>query len=382
MEPQFKHFDLRLIDPAFGSKLIDLIIELDFLRKKRLGGSTHPNTFFQLKEIFHIMESIGSARIEGNRTTIAEYIETKLHKEDTVDEKIREIQNMEKAMDFIDEHIRDYPINRMLVSELHKMVVAGLSPDKEGDATPGEYRANNIRIAKSKHLPPDHLHVKYYMEELFEFIGKDNLPKYDLLKTALAHHRFVWVHPFKNGNGRTVRLFTYAMLVKQGFNVDVGRIVNPTAIFCNDRQKYYDFLEKADTGEETGLLSWCDYVLSGLKEEIQKIDRLLDYSYLSKTILIPAIEFSLDRKVITDVEAKILKVAVKEQVFHASHIRSIMPGKIPAEISRILRRLREKKMIVPEKENTRKYLMSFHNSYLLRGIIKSLGENNFLPVKD
>ena len=30
----FKHFDLELIDPEFGSKLTNLIIELDYLRKK------------------------------------------------------------------------------------------------------------------------------------------------------------------------------------------------------------------------------------------------------------------------------------------------------------------------------------------------------------
>jgi Fic family protein len=382
MEPKFKYFELKLLEPAFGSKLTDLIIELDYLRKKKLGGSTHPRTFFQLKEIFHILESIGSARIEGNRTTIAEYIEARLHDEGTTDEKIREIQNMEKAMDFIDENIRNYPINRMLVSELHKMVVAGLSPQREGDATPGEYRMQNVRIARSQHMPPDYTQVPHYMDELFEFIQKDTSPKYDLLKTALVHHRFVWIHPFRNGNGRAVRLFTYAMLVKQGFNIDVGRIVNPTAVFCNDRQKYYDYLGQADSGEEQGLLNWCEYVLGGLKEEIQKIDRLLNYPYLSKEILLPAIEFSLERKVITNIEAKILKVAVGEQIFQASHIRKILPDKIPAEISRILRRLKEKKMIVSEKENTRKYLMSFHNNYLLRGIIKALGENGFLPVKE
>jgi hypothetical protein len=37
-------------------------------------------------------------------------------------------------------------------------------------------------------------------------------------------------------NGRTVRLFTYAMLVKTGFNVNVGRIINPTAVFCSYRK--------------------------------------------------------------------------------------------------------------------------------------------------
>ena len=76
-EAKFIHYDLKLVEPPFGSKLTDLVIELDYLRRKELGGSTHPKIFFQLKHIFHMLESIGSARIEGNNTTIAEYMETK-----------------------------------------------------------------------------------------------------------------------------------------------------------------------------------------------------------------------------------------------------------------------------------------------------------------
>jgi len=78
VEPKFVHYDLKLTEPSFRSPLTDLIIELDYLRKKRFGGSTHPMVFLQLKHIFHTLESIGSARIEGNNTTLAEFIETKL----------------------------------------------------------------------------------------------------------------------------------------------------------------------------------------------------------------------------------------------------------------------------------------------------------------
>ena len=52
LEAKFFHYDLKLIEPSFGSSLTDLIIELDYLRKKPLGGSTHPKVFFQLKHIF------------------------------------------------------------------------------------------------------------------------------------------------------------------------------------------------------------------------------------------------------------------------------------------------------------------------------------------
>ena len=383
-EAVFKHYNLKLVEPTFDSTLTDLIIELDHLRKKQLGGSTHPKVFFQLKHIFHTLESIGSARIEGNNTTIAEYIETKLSDVKVVTPSILEIQNIEKAMAFIEENVNDYPINRAFLSEMHKKIVDGLlpPPDGEGDSTPGVYRKVNLKINKSSHKPPEWLAVEDYMNELLEFVNKDDSPKYDLLKTAIAHHRFVWIHPFGNGNGRTVRLFTYAMLVKAGFNVNVGRIINPTAVFCSNRNDYYKFLSEADEGTVEGLTSWIEYVLKGLKDEIEKIDKLSDYNFLRKEILLPSIHHSLERKFITDVETKILKRVVDKQVISASDIKDIFPGKADAEVSRQIRKLIDRKMLIPEKEGTRKYVLRFDNSYLIRSIIKQLGDKGFLPVRD
>lgn len=383
-DAKFTHYDLKLVKPTFDSSLTDLIIELDYLRKKQLGGSTHPKVFFQLKHIFHTLESIGSARIEGNNTTIVEYIETKLSESKKVQPSIKEIQNIEKAMAFIEENVKDYPINRAFISEMHKKIVDGLlpPPDGEGDVAPGEYRKINLKINRSFHKPPEWLSVDDYMNELIDFVNKKDSPKYDLLKAAIAHHRFVWIHPFGNGNGRTVRLFTYAMLVKTGFNVNVGRIINPTAVFCSNRNDYYSFLSAADKGTDKGIMTWVEYVLRGLKEEIEKIDKLLDYNYLSKNILLPAISYSLERKYITDAEAKILKKVIDLQIIQASDVKEFFVGKADAEVSRQIKRLINKKMLTPEKEGTRKYLLRFDNNYLLRSIIKSLGEKGFLPIRD
>lgn len=384
MTAVFKHFDLNLIEPSFGSRLTDLVIELDHLRKKRLGGTTPPLVFFQLKDIFHMLESLGSARIEGNRTTLAEIVENRLEGFSSADEKIREIVNMEEAMNFIDQNVHTFPLNEAFISELHRLTVKDLTPPPkgEGDLTPGVYRQKNVNIAGSKHKPPEYLQVNDYMDELIRFIYQSDLPKYDLIKTAVAHHRFVWIHPFNNGNGRTVRLFTYALLVRQGFPVDTDRILNPTAVFCNDRDKYYDYLSAADAGDEKGITAWCEYVLSGLKHEIEKIDRLTEYKYLKKEIIIPAIIFARERKVITDTEAGILRKTAELGRMQASDISYIFPGKSSADISRRIKRLRDRKMLQPEKEGSRKYVIRFDNNYLLRGIIKYLGEKGFLAVKE
>src|SRR3989344_9292158 len=276
-EVKFKDIPLKLCEPKWGSNLASIIVELEKLRVKRLGGSVPLFIFFQIKEIFQWLESLGSARVEGNRTTLAEFVEKIIEKvpKDTREERIREIFNIDRAIEFIEKNISvGTKITHAHVSEIHKIVVDGLTPPPrgEGSHSPGELRKNNVNVQGSSLVPPDSVKGLDYFDELLAFTGTETDPKNDLLITALAHHRMAWIHPFDNGNGRMVRMFTYAMLIKQGFQVQTGRILNPTAIFCMDREKYNAMLSRADTGEEEKILDWCEYVLAGLKEEIKKID--------------------------------------------------------------------------------------------------------------
>ncbi|HAZ17009.1 MAG TPA: cell filamentation protein Fic, partial [Candidatus Jacksonbacteria bacterium] len=90
---KFEDIPLKLHEPKWDSSLASIIVELERLRVKRIGGPVPPYIFFQLKEIFHWLESLGSSRIEGNRTTLAEFVEKIIEKtsKDTREEQIREI---------------------------------------------------------------------------------------------------------------------------------------------------------------------------------------------------------------------------------------------------------------------------------------------------
>ena len=385
----FNHYQLQLIKPSFESELTNLVVELEGLRNKVLMGTTRPFMFFQIKEIFHLLESLGSARIEGNNTTIAEIIETRIEEKDIrkTPSKI-EIDNIQKAIEFIDKNIDSHPINNLFIRELHKIVVKDLPipPEGEGDKTPGEYRNYGVKIKNSPHLPPElESQIQSYMDELVTFIQTNDPPKYDLIKTALIHHRFMWIHPFGNGNGRTGRLITYAMLVKQGFNIKNGKLINPTAIFCLDRDLYNEKLSKADKGNESGLTEWCEFVLKGLKIEIEKIDKLLNYIFFKEEIVIPALKISLDRKLITPIEEQILKwtISNEDQTVVNSDIRkNILKNKSPQQVSNIIKGLVERKMLMPFDDAPRRYFLRFDNNYLLRGIMQLLEEKDFLPLKD
>ena len=122
----FTHRDIRLIEPTFNDPLTGLIIELDHLRNKQISGTTHPTVFFQLKNVFQMLESIGSARIEGNNTTISEFIETQLESRKPVDEQIQEILNIENCLHHIEKESKNIKINRITISNLHKITVKNL----------------------------------------------------------------------------------------------------------------------------------------------------------------------------------------------------------------------------------------------------------------
>lgn len=377
-----KKIELRLPKLEFDMPITDSILELEKLRYSFLRGTTPPSIFFQIKNIFQMLESIGSSRIEGNNTTIADYVESTKIQKDTYrqssNEGIKEIENIEAALSYIEDNITEITINRMFLSELHKLSLDNLRVDREGSANPGSYRKENVRINKSTHVPPDYNQVEQMMEELVGFINDDTAPKYELIKIAIVHHRFVWIHPFDNGNGRVVRLLTYAMLLKYIFS-DSTRIINPTAIFCSDRNKYYSYLSMADAGTDEGYIAWSEYMLGGLKSEIQKIVNLVDYSYLKERIIQPALTDAISNAYITPLDKKILDIALLREEIKAQDIKHLFEGKNSSDISRHIRGLIDKKILRSTSPSSRKYTICFSNNYLLRSILKILDIEGFLP---
>jgi len=368
--------------PDYDSPLVKLIFELEHQRDRNVEGSTPPWLFFDLKEILQRLESLTSARIEGNRTTLLSVVENIIEGNEVTDnEELLELKNIEEAIHFIEDNVAESAINRSFICELHKMTTKDLK--REGSKTPGQYRKENVKIEKSNHAPPDYTQIDNLMGELVDFINEDSEPHQHLLKIAIVHHRMAAIHPFDNGNGRTVRLITYAMLSKYGFIDDKGfRLLNPSAIFCIDRQEHYDMLERADTGTAEGLLDWCFFMLKGMSEEVKKIDKLLDRVFSEKNIILPALELSLEKKQINDNEYEVLRTGMKKYIFQAKDVQHIFPiGPSRAvQVSRLLARMKSQKLIMHHPNYKLKYVIKFSNNYLLRGVIQQMAEHKLLPV--
>lgn len=375
--PNYKNCLLEIIPPDFNSRLMTSIINLEKLRDQRIGGEMLPVIFFQIKDIFHILESIGSARIEGNNTSVSEYIEHDEIQSTHEQEKYLEIKNVEEALNFTEAYLSEEGavIDKQYILQMHRLVVAGLT--REGDLTPGKFRKTPVRINKSDHIPPPALMVEIFMDELVAFINEEASPQEKLLKIAIAHHRFAWIHPFRNGNGRVVRLLTYAMLLKYGYQVSkAGRIINPTAIFCIDRERYYKKLSSADLYTKDGILEWCDFVITGIEYETKKIDKLLVLDYVRTALVLPALNHCKNRNVINHNEYSALKIFA--QNMHKEVMSADLKPVVESSVARtrLINKLKEQNLI--KALTDRKYTLQLARGPLVKGMIRALNEQGFL----
>ncbi len=375
--------DITLPSPSWNSSLARVILELEKLRQKGLYSNVPHYIFLQLKDIFQVIETLGSARIEGNNTTLSEYVEKLLEGRAGADEKQRELSNIEKAIKFIEAHTKPKTvIDRAYLSELHKIVTDDLTPPPQGEGSkhPGMLRPVNVSIVQSGHVPPKVEVLAERFEGFIQFINDEHLEQNQLLMVAVAHHRFMHIHPYDNGNGRVGRLLNYALLLKLGFNVDAGgRIFNPSSVFYADRDQYYQMLGDADSLTESSQLVWAEYFLSGLRDQIKKIDHLMDGQYTRNQILLPMLEHALERQYITKQENDILTHLVKQKNMAMKAADLDQFGFEGAnQKSYVMGKLRDKKMVMATKTNGRTYTIRFANNYLLRSVMKTLEDQGFI----
>lgn len=121
------------------------------------------------------------------------------------------------------------------ILSLHALVLRNIEDDFAG-----RFRNAGVRIAGANFTPPNAQKVSSLFDELIDFVNENPLGLNIVELATVFHHKFVWIHPFFDGNGRTVRLAMNLLLMKEGFP--------PAIILKNDRAKYYDGLNSANNG--------------------------------------------------------------------------------------------------------------------------------------
>lgn len=219
-----------------------LIHERVQVKKERLDKRRplSPSVLERIKHELYIEWNHHSNAIEGNTLSLNE---TRIVLEEglTIGGKsLREhleIIGHQDAIKYIESLMRpNYILNGKDVLDVHRIVMIKVSED-----IAGRIRNGGVRISGANFIPPSAHKVPALFDEMIEYIAH-NPDQLDILYlSALFHHRFVWIHPFFDGNGRVARLVMNLLLMSKGYP--------PAIILKQDRKKYYDALNQANNGD-------------------------------------------------------------------------------------------------------------------------------------
>lgn len=367
----------RLPSVDFDSPLVQLIVDLERLRGNLGYGTTRTELLGELHALFQLMSSVISARIEGNRTTIFDAIRDANATTGGASEQQREITNLLGAIAFIESTPPDQPLTHVFVRELHRLTVEELT--REGDERPGSYRNVDVQISRASHIPPSHVLLQAEMDEFLDFANREVPTSQQMIHVALAHHRFLWIHPFRNGNGRVSRLLSYAMIRRNGFVSPIGfRTVNPTAVFGNDRDDYYAALESADSLSNEGTVAWCTFFARGIHSDLERLTKLQSADYLFDELLDPTLGRMQERGVISAAERGALKTALVRGVVKAGDLADSLPGSA-SHRSQEIRGMLSRGLLEVDRRGPRFYRVPLLGDVFAPHLIAQLDALGFLP---
>ena len=218
-----------------------------FEKKQHLQSSRPlPNiALHKIKESLSIEWTYNSNSIEGNTLSLRE---TQMVIQEGITIKGKslrehfETHNHDKAIDYLYNVVNDnYVLRSIDILSIHNLVLRSIEEDFAG-----RLRNGGVRISGANFTPPNANKVSNYLDELISFINTNPLQLNAIELATIFHHKLVWIHPFFDGNGRTVRLAMNLLLMRCGFP--------PAIILKNDRKKYYDALNQANNGNYQKLI--------------------------------------------------------------------------------------------------------------------------------
>ena len=193
-----------------------------------------------LRKDFLIKNTYHSNAIEGNTLTV---YETKAILEDgiTVGGKSMrehlEAINHKEALLVSEEIVKNREVlSERMIKELHSIIMYGID-----NTIAGVYRKDPVIISAANHTPPNAMQVPDEMKKFIDWYENEK-ELHPVAKAAVTHSKFVNIHPFKDGNGRTSRLLMNLELMKSGYL--------PVNVEKDDRFNYYEVLDIAGTKKD------------------------------------------------------------------------------------------------------------------------------------
>lgn len=215
----------------------------------------------QIQAYYRIGLTWSSNALEGNTLTESE---TKVLLEDGLTIGGKPLQytyeaiGHSKAYDFMFSLLENRTITETDVLMMHQLFYESI------DRTyAGRYRDMDVFISGSQYPVTSPQRIQDEMKQLLSWINTDRGNLHPVVFAAQLHQRFVFIHPFIDGNGRIARLLMNTALIQDGYLL---AIIPPIL-----RHEYIELLEKAHQNDQP----FVEFIVNRVIESQKEIMRLL-----------------------------------------------------------------------------------------------------------
>lgn len=240
------------------NKIVDLIAGISEL----IGHITVTSGFNnnpKLRRANRIKTIQASLAIENNTLTVEQI--TALLNGKRILGTPAEIKEVKNAYEVYEQLLTFNPYSVSDLLKAHGILMADLVKNA------GHFRTGGVGVFKGRqvvHMAPPAEFVPKHIGNLINWYQKSTA--HPLIKSAVFHYEFEFIHPFADGNGRMGRLWHTLLLAE--WKEILAWI--PVETLVKERQEeYYDALGKAD--KEADSTVFVEFMLTALKDALKEI---------------------------------------------------------------------------------------------------------------
>lgn len=284
--------------PPESSRLLDDDVLALVAEASKLASRMHPILLESIGDLVRSMNCYYSNLIEGHDTHPLD-IDRALASDFSSEPEKRDLQKEAVAHIHVQRLIdtgRDpdaWPASAAYAAWLHEELCSRLPPEmlfvsdnKTGERIPiipGAWRKRDVQVGH--HLPPPHEDLPRFLARFDTAYSSPPLNKtLQIQSVGAVHHRFLWIHPFLDGNGRVARLMSHALLKRLGIGASLWSVARGLA---RNENVYKSLLAQADWDREgdldgrgsltqRGLIEFCKFFLAQSVDQIRFMGSLLE----------------------------------------------------------------------------------------------------------
>lgn len=225
--------------------------------------------------------------IEGNTLSEAQVrarLEGRLELPPSQEYLGREVDNILAACEAIRQELgagQPPRLDRELVADYNRRVLAGLEAHLDAGVVPGEIPRHRVAVGRYRGAPRQD--CAYLLDRTCAWL--EQAPEADaaafagaadgrlavaLLQAILAHLYIAWIHPFGDGNGRTARLVEFMLLARSGVPAPAAHLLSNH--YNQTRAEYYRQLDRSSRANDRrgDPVAFVDYALQGFVDGLRE----------------------------------------------------------------------------------------------------------------